>query len=183
MGANKRESDLNYQMITTNDELASLCEVTRDFPAIALDAEFVRTRTYYPQLGLIQMYDGKHVSLIDPLGITDWTPMRDLLLDTAVSSGRGRGRINLDGETIALTITGAAKGDPFLKLVDPLSVGGTLSVPTIAIDGAAQKSGKPGGGIVLRVEPGQLVLDVVEARLGVALGRFGARAGRRDDGR
>ncbi|MDU5513725.1 MAG: hypothetical protein E6089_06530, partial [Enterobacter sp.] len=26
---------MNYQMITTNDELASLCEVTRDFPAIA----------------------------------------------------------------------------------------------------------------------------------------------------
>ncbi len=49
------------------------------------DTEFVRTRTYYPQLGLIQMYDGKHVSLIDPLGITDWTPMRDLLLDTAVT--------------------------------------------------------------------------------------------------
>ena len=66
MGANKRESDLNYQMITTNDELASLCEVTREFPAIAPDTEFVRTRTYYPQLGLIQMYDGKHVSLIDP---------------------------------------------------------------------------------------------------------------------
>ena len=85
MGANKRESDLNYQMITTNDELASLCEVTRDFPAIALDTEFVRTRTYYPQLGLIQMYDGKHVSLIDPLGINDWAPMRDLLLDTAVT--------------------------------------------------------------------------------------------------
>ena len=81
MGANKRETVLNYQMITTNDELASLCEVTRDFPAIALDTEFVRTRTYYPQLGLIQMFDGKRVSLIDPLGITDWTPMRELLLD------------------------------------------------------------------------------------------------------
>ncbi|MEN8469018.1 hypothetical protein AAH476_31260, partial [Enterobacter cloacae subsp. cloacae] len=26
---------MNYQMITTNDELASLCEVTREFPAIA----------------------------------------------------------------------------------------------------------------------------------------------------
>lgn len=59
MGANQREYDLNYQMITTNDELASLCDVTRDAPAIALDTEFVRTRTYYPQLGLIQMYDGK----------------------------------------------------------------------------------------------------------------------------
>ncbi|VTP69341.1 Ribonuclease D [Leclercia adecarboxylata] len=55
MGANLREYDLNYQMITTNDELASLCDVTRDAPAIALDTEFVRTRTYYPQLGLIQM--------------------------------------------------------------------------------------------------------------------------------
>ncbi len=85
MGANQREYDLNYQMITTNDELASLCDVTRDAPAIALDTEFVRTRTYYPQLGLIQMYDGKHVSLIDPLGITDWAPMRELLLNTAIT--------------------------------------------------------------------------------------------------
>lgn len=85
MGANQRETVLNYQMITTNDELATLCDVTRDFPAIALDTEFVRTRTYYPQLGLIQMYDGKKVSLIDPLGITDWAPMRALLLDTAVT--------------------------------------------------------------------------------------------------
>lgn len=72
-------------MITTNDELASLCDVTRDAPAIALDTEFVRTRTYYPQLGLIQLYDGKHVSLIDPLGITDWEPMRALLLNTAIT--------------------------------------------------------------------------------------------------
>lgn len=85
MGANQREYDLNYQMITTNDALASLCEITRDAPSIALDTEFVRTRTYYPQLGLIQMYDGKRVSLIDPLEITDWAPMRELLLDPAIT--------------------------------------------------------------------------------------------------
>lgn len=71
-----------------------------------------------------------------------------LLLDTAVSSGRGRGRINLGEETIALTITGAAKGDALLKLVDPLSIGGTLSAPTIAIDGRAQNSEEPGGGVI-----------------------------------
>ncbi|MEG1212300.1 MAG: ribonuclease D [Leclercia sp.] len=76
---------MNYQMITTNDALASLCEITRDAPSIALDNEFVRTRTYYPQLGLIQMYDGKRVSLIDPLEITDWAPMRELLLDPAIT--------------------------------------------------------------------------------------------------
>lgn len=30
------------------------------------DTEFVRTRTYYPQLGLLQLFDGHQVSLIDP---------------------------------------------------------------------------------------------------------------------
>ena len=65
-------------MITTDDALATLCEAVREFPAIALDTEFVRTRTYYPQLGLIQLFDGKHVALIDPQGITDWSPLRDI---------------------------------------------------------------------------------------------------------
>lgn len=58
MGANLREPDLNYQMITTNDALAAMSDAARAFPAIALDTEFVRTRTYYPQLGLIQVFDG-----------------------------------------------------------------------------------------------------------------------------
>ena len=57
-------------MITTDDALASLCEAVRAFPAIALDTEFVRTRTYYPQLGLIQLFDGEHLALIDPRLVT-----------------------------------------------------------------------------------------------------------------
>lgn len=76
---------MNYQTITTDDALATLCEAVREFPAIALDTEFVRTRTYYPQLGLIQLFDGKHVALIDPQGITDWSPLRDILRDTAIT--------------------------------------------------------------------------------------------------
>jgi len=85
MRANQREPDLNYHMITTNDALAALSEAARAYPAIALDTEFVRTRTYYPQLGLIQVFDGHQVSLIDPLTITDWTPFRELLQDTAIT--------------------------------------------------------------------------------------------------
>lgn len=72
-------------MITTNDELATLCEAASAFPAIALDTEFVRTRTYYPQLGLIQLFDGEHTALIDPLTITEWAPFRDLLINTQVT--------------------------------------------------------------------------------------------------
>ncbi|WP_458021953.1 ribonuclease D [Kosakonia sp. BK9b] len=76
---------MNYQMITTNDALAALCEAASTFPAIALDTEFVRTRTYYPQLGLLQMYDGERVALIDPLSVTDWAPFRDLLINPQVT--------------------------------------------------------------------------------------------------
>ncbi|POP44849.1 ribonuclease D [Superficieibacter electus] len=76
---------MNYQMITTDDALLTLCEAASQVPAIALDTEFVRTRTYYPQLGLLQLFDGQHVALIDPLGITDWTPMRELLLNGEVT--------------------------------------------------------------------------------------------------
>lgn len=84
-GATYREYDLNYQMITTNDALQGLCDAARNASAIALDTEFVRTRTYYPQLGLIQMFDGETVALIDPLTITEWAPMRELLLDENVT--------------------------------------------------------------------------------------------------
>lgn len=84
-GRKLRESDLNYQMITTNEALLQLCEAARRFPALALDTEFVRTRTYYPMLGLIQLYDGETVALIDPLTITDWAPFQALLQDDAVT--------------------------------------------------------------------------------------------------
>ncbi|EAA9537947.1 ribonuclease D [Salmonella enterica subsp. enterica] len=76
---------MNYQMIETDDALASLCEAVRACPAIALDTEFVRTRTYYPQLGLIQLFDGANVALIDPLGISDWSPLKAVLRDTGIA--------------------------------------------------------------------------------------------------
>lgn len=85
MGANPREDKLNYQMITEDAALQAACEAARDVPAIALDTEFVRTRTYYPQLGLIQMFDGNQVVLIDPLAINDWRPFKALMQDKNVT--------------------------------------------------------------------------------------------------
>lgn len=85
MGANPRERKLNYQMITEDAALQAACEAARDVPAIALDTEFVRTRTYYPQLGLIQMFDGNQVVLIDPLTINDWRPFKALMQDKNVT--------------------------------------------------------------------------------------------------
>lgn len=75
---------MDYQIITTDDSLRTVCEAASQAPAIALDSEFVRTRTYYPQLGLLQLFDGKQVSLIDPLEIRDWTPLCELLRNEEV---------------------------------------------------------------------------------------------------
>ncbi|WP_459175615.1 ribonuclease D [Ewingella americana] len=75
---------MNYQLITTNDALERVCLQARAYSQIALDTEFVRTRTYYPQLGLIQLFDGENLALIDPLPITAWQPFIDLLTNPDV---------------------------------------------------------------------------------------------------
>lgn len=75
---------MNYNYITTDDALVTCCERARQCTEIALDTEFVRTRTYYPLPGLIQIYDDKQISLLDPLTISEWKPFIDLLQDDKV---------------------------------------------------------------------------------------------------
>ncbi|WP_434524977.1 ribonuclease D [Photorhabdus asymbiotica] len=75
---------MNYQLITTDAQLQQVCERAKEYAKIALDTEFVRTRTYYPQLGLIQLYDGEQLSLIDPLNITNWQPFRELITNPQI---------------------------------------------------------------------------------------------------
>lgn len=54
-------------------------------PYLVIDTEFIRERTYYPQLCLIQIADAAgQVLCIDPLACTDLTPLRPLLFDPAI---------------------------------------------------------------------------------------------------
>lgn len=71
--------NIDFQLIQTDDELQRACASMVNAPLLALDTEFVRTRTYYPQLGLIQLYDGKQAYLVDPLNIGDFSPFVALL--------------------------------------------------------------------------------------------------------
>ncbi len=105
-----REMNLTYHMITTDEALAEVCQAARQVSAIALDTEFVRTRTYYPQLGLIQLYDANQVSLIDPLTISDWTPFKALLADRNVIKFLHAGSEDLE---VFLNTFGALP-DPFI---------------------------------------------------------------------
>jgi len=67
--------------ITTDNDLASYCQVWQKLDFIALDTEFVRTSTFFPKAGLIQVADDKSCYLIDPLTIGDWSSFAELLDD------------------------------------------------------------------------------------------------------
>lgn len=65
--------------IDQNEALAEWCKRWLELPYVAVDTEFVRTETFYPIAGLIQIGDGQHAYLVDPLAITDWAPLVELL--------------------------------------------------------------------------------------------------------
>ena len=47
-------------------------------PAVALDTEFVRERTFFPRLGLIQVADGEAAYLLDPFEVRDLAPLGEV---------------------------------------------------------------------------------------------------------
>ncbi len=71
--------------IDTSDDLKQLCERLQDSPFLAVDTEFVRERTYYPRLALIQIGNEEVAACIDPLAIDDLTPIRQLFQNPAIT--------------------------------------------------------------------------------------------------
>tara|TARA_R110002126_G_scaffold43475_11_gene124554 strand:- start:153 stop:1313 length:1161 start_codon:yes stop_codon:yes gene_type:complete len=71
-------------LITDNHSLALYCQNATGQPALAVDSEFIRQSTLYPKLGLIQLFDGKQLALVDPLTITDWQPLIQLFADETI---------------------------------------------------------------------------------------------------
>ena len=74
----------HFTVITDNTSLLEICNLAQQQSAVALDTEFMRISTYFPKLGLIQLYDGERVSLIDPLAITEFSPFVALLSNPKV---------------------------------------------------------------------------------------------------
>lgn len=70
--------------VDNNAQLAELCQRWQQQAAIAVDTEFMRSQTFYPHAGLIQIGDGKGCYLIDPLAVTDFSPLTELFIDANV---------------------------------------------------------------------------------------------------
>jgi len=77
------------QVITTSEDLARLAASYAEAPFVAVDTEFMRERTYWPQLCLVQIArpgdDPEAAAIIDPMaeGI-DLAPLFDLMANPEV---------------------------------------------------------------------------------------------------
>ena len=75
---------MQYQLIEDFRSLQILCQQYSKANVLAIDTEFVRTRTLYPKLGLLQVFDGESLALIDPITIDDLSPFWELLSDANI---------------------------------------------------------------------------------------------------
>jgi len=74
----------DYLLVEDQQTLNEFCQQALSSSVLALDTEFVRTRTLYSELGLIQAYDGTSLVLIDPLADLDLEPFWQLLTEPGI---------------------------------------------------------------------------------------------------
>lgn len=67
--------------ITEQDELVTMVEQLAHEPLLAVDTEFLRTNTFYPIVGLIQIATEQVCYLVDPISCQSLEPLRRLLLN------------------------------------------------------------------------------------------------------
>ena len=53
------------QLITTTDALAAVVDRLRAEPYVTIDTEFVRERTYWPELCVVQLAGEREVAIVD----------------------------------------------------------------------------------------------------------------------
>ncbi len=71
-----------HPLITDSKDLASLCERLSRSSWVAVDTEFMRENTYWPELCLVQIADEHEAAAIDPKAPgLDMTPLLDLMVN------------------------------------------------------------------------------------------------------
>lgn len=76
------ETDRDY--LDTPQKLLSFIEQARTSPLLAIDTEFIRERTFYPQLCLLQLATAERSVIVDPLACADLSPLNELFLSKEI---------------------------------------------------------------------------------------------------
>jgi ribonuclease D len=72
------------QFVQDQPGLELVCQHLRQEPWVALDTEFVRERTYYARLCLIQIATPDRLFCVDPLAIDDLSALLDVVYDSKI---------------------------------------------------------------------------------------------------
>jgi len=80
-----RSDSHDYRYIDQSDTLERFCRSIEDASWIALDTEFLREKSYYPQLCLVQIGVPGRAACIDPVRIDDLAPLYALLYDRSIT--------------------------------------------------------------------------------------------------
>lgn len=75
----------DHVYIATQEELDAFCAEAARERVIAVDTEFLREKTYYPKLCLVQVKAGERIAAIDPILIDDLTPLAKIFEDPEVT--------------------------------------------------------------------------------------------------
>ncbi len=69
------------EYIDSDSALREACQRWEGSAVLALDTEFMRERTFYAKTALVQVSNGAHIGLIDPLAVKDVTPLAERMSD------------------------------------------------------------------------------------------------------
>jgi len=73
-----------FLTIENEEDLAKLCEQLKGSTWLAIDTEFERTSTYYPELCLVQIANEDVAAIIDPLAVANLDPFFEILYDKSI---------------------------------------------------------------------------------------------------
>lgn len=76
---------MTVEFINTEADLITFCQQIVDTPWLAVDTEFLREKTYYAQLCLIQVATEDRIACIDPLAIADLKAILDIIYNPNVT--------------------------------------------------------------------------------------------------
>lgn len=82
--------------IASQCELESFVERALNSNVLAIDTEFLREKTYYPKLCLLQAATDTEVAIIDPFEVEDLTVLKTLLLDERIMKIFHSGRQDIE---------------------------------------------------------------------------------------
>ncbi|MDS4020020.1 MAG: ribonuclease D [Candidatus Competibacter sp.] len=110
----------DFLYIVDQAALTDCCSRLRGASWLALDTEFIRERTYYPQLCLIQIASADETACIDPLALPSLDPLLDLLYDPGITKVLHAAQQDLE---LFFHLRGAAPGPVFDTQLAALALG------------------------------------------------------------